>query len=190
MRHAARRFSLFFWRAFAPMALPLSLLLLASDARPRLLASEVSSQPVRQPVERRVLPYEPLLVNRERRGRDQRHSWVRGVAALHPALRLSAAAAALALVAARSGLGDDVCLALRLGGSLLACAAALELGSAAAIAAAAVLVAVVSWVRGEREESRDFELTELGLAAAASSASYAPPGRPLLVMLLLVMLCW
>lgn len=148
-------------------------------ALPALPPAEVANRTVARPVAPpRVLVsplFSLLLVNRELRGRDQRHPWVRTVAALHPAWRVGLASAVVALVAARGGWGDGTCTALR-ASRVLACAAALEYGAAITIAATALTLLVLSYLRDERAESRDYGLTELDLAAAASSAAYAPVG--------------
>lgn len=117
-----------------------------------------------------------LFINRDRRGRDQRYPWVRLIAALHPAWRLGLASAFVAGIAYRGGWGDNTCTALRFG-SVLACAAMVELGAATVIAASALALLIAFYLRDERAESKDYGLTELDLAAAASSAAYAPVGQ-------------
>jgi hypothetical protein len=101
---------------------------------------------------------------------------VRAVALLHPAWRIAAMAATSALLVARSGLGDDICFAFRVG-SLLVCAAVVEFGVAVAIAVGAAALLTLRYMRDYREETTDDGLTELDLAAAASASAYAPLGR-------------
>lgn len=149
------------------------------SALPALPSAEVSNRTAARPVAPPRVLVSPflslLLVNRELRGRDQRHSWVRTVAALHPAWRVGLASVAVAFVAARGGWGDNTCAAFR-ASSVLACAAAVEYGAAVTIAATALSLLIFFYLRDERAESRDYGLTELYLAAAASSAAYAPVG--------------
>ena len=117
-----------------------------------------------------------LLVNRELHGRDQRHHWVRTVAALHPAWRVAAGALLVAWLAAHTGWGDNTCTALRVTG-VVACAAILQYGVAIAIATSVLTLLVLTYIHDERAEARDYGLTELDLAAAASGAAYAPVGQ-------------
>jgi hypothetical protein len=123
-----------------------------------------------------------LIVNEGVRGRDQRTLWLRGLAAVHPRIRVALFTLTLAAACSlwfRPGMHDDLCIIVSLGmlGSVCRAAIAISLIAIAAVGLASAIA--FEAFHGAAEERKDTLLTEELLAAAAASAAYetAPDAR-------------
>ena len=121
-----------------------------------------------------ALSPEVLLIDTGRRGADQRHLWVRAIAAVHPVYRTSAAALVAAMVCAawlRDSLSQGECVGWQVG-VLIVCHTVLALGLlVAAMVLVAAAVAASSFLAAQ-EERKDADVTDQDLAAAACCAAY------------------
>ena len=119
------------------------------------------------------------LIDRNKRGRDQRRFWVLAIAAIHPAYRLTGflllIILAYAVLRVLPEYQASECSALRLGALRLAgiaCRAAVQLALSLLAALGALTFAAVTLSRAGLEELKDRDLSDEHLAAAASCAAY------------------
>ena len=115
------------------------------------------------------------LIDRNKRGRDQRRFWVLAIAAIHPAYRLTGflllIILAYAVLRVLPEYQASECSALRLGALRLAgiaCRAAVQLALSLLAALGALTFAAVTLSRAGLEELKDRDLSDEHLAAAAS----------------------
>ena len=118
----------------------------------------------------------PLLLDTQKRGKDQRHKWVRVIASTHPTSRFAIAAVAAACISLHltreAMMYDQDCKISSL--KWFACDALYFASIGSLISFAVAVIIITSIFRGAREEKRDTAITDELLAAAMSSAAYAP----------------